>query len=413
MKRSSGSLAFCLWLVLSMSASAQSTIQHVVVIMKENHSFDNYFGLFPGANGASTGKTPFGTVPLTLMADQPKNCVHSWNNSEKDINGGLMDGFYTECGYPAYVQADQSVIPSYWSYAQTYALSDNTFQQLGGPSFPNHVMEFAETSNNAIDEVHTPSAVKYGMGCDAAAKGAYVTSVNPDTGEHYNQAPCFTNSTMGSLLDAAGIKWRIYAPQPDSSGYAWNFGSYFSDLWYGPDRNNDVDYTQFCTNIANGDMQNVSWLVPSGSVSEHPNASITNGENWTVDQVNCVMNSTYWSSSLIVVLWDDWGGFYDHVVPPVVNYFGYGIRVPMLVISPFAKSGYIGHALYSFDSVNKEIETVFDVPCLLTDCSTTVNDLSDMLTSTPSSPALVLAPRPHVEVDERLVDEEVASDPDE
>jgi phospholipase C len=413
---------------LSLSASAQNSpqpaaqdghgetqsVKNVVIIVKENHSFDNYFGLFPGANGASTGNTPTGTVPLTLMGDRPKNCTHSWQNSQKDIAGGLMDGFYKQCGstYNAYVQADESVIPNYWSYAQTYALNDNTFQQLGGPSFPNHAMIAGETSNDAVDQTHGGDNTTYGQGCDAAARGATVGAINPTTGKSFTESPCFTNATIMSQLDAAGVSWRIYSPQPGVGGYGWNFGSYYQDLWYGTDRDNDVDTSQFCTDIAGGNMKQVSWLTPSISDSEHPNASITNGENWTVTQINCVMNSSYWANTLIVVAWDDWGGFYDHVVPPVANYFGYGMRVPLLVISPFAKPAYVGHVQYSFDSLNKEIETVFNVSCLLTDCSTTVNDLSDMLTDTASAPTLVLPLRPHVEEDEKAVQEEVERDSD-
>lgn len=400
-------------ITLSLQGAAQS-IQNVVVIVKENHSFDNYFGLFPGANGASTGKTKTGTVPLTIMSDKPKNCVHAWATSKTDIDGGLMDGFYEGCGntYNAYVQADESVIPNYWSYAQAYALSDNTFQQIGGPSTPAHLMLSGETSNDAVDQTHSPSTTEYGQGCDAAAQGATIGAINPNTGKSFTESPCFTNPTIMSLLDAAGVSWRIYSPQPGTGGYGWNFGSYYQNLWYGTDRSNDVDTSQFCTDIADGNMPRVSWLTPPTADSEHPDASITNGENWTVTQVNCVMNSPYWSGSLIVVTWDDWGGYYDHVVPPVVNYFGYGIRVPLLVISPFAKPAYIGNVQYSFDSINKEIETIFNLPCLLTDCSSSVNDLSNMLTDMPSVPALVLTPRPHVEEDEKAVEEEVEKDPD-
>jgi phospholipase C len=402
--------------MLSLAAEAQ--IKNVVIIVKENHSFDNYFGLFPGANGASTGNSKTQTgIPLKAMRDNPVNCVHSWKNAHKDIDNGLMDGFYEECGntYNAYVQAQPSLIPNYWAYAQTYGLADNFFSELAGPTFPNRMYVFAESSGNAIGQpLGVSNVIDYGLGCDAAAQGAYVNSINPDTDEEYTQPPCFDMQTMGDVLDTAAVTWRIYSPQPGKGAYQWNFGSYFSNLWHGADRVNDVPDTQFCTDAAAGQLPQVSWITPHGGDSEHPADSISNGESWTVEQINCVMNSSYWASSLILVTWDDWGGFYDHVPPPTESFFGYSMRVPLLVISPYAKPGHVGHVLYSFDSMNKEIEAIFDVPCLLTDCSSSVNDLSDMLTTTPAAPKLVLAPRPHIkQKSPHIIDGYVETDDDE
>jgi phospholipase C len=376
-----------------------SQIQHVVVIFKENHSFDNYFGQFPGANGATTGRTSTGeTVALAPMSAKPTNCPHFWQSALIDINGGLMNGFDKTCSsLQAYVQASPSLIPNYWTYAQTYALADNVFAQQKGPSFPTHAYLFSESSNYAVALPHNdPDAKQYGWGCDAAAVGATVRSIDPTTRQQFYQLPCFTMPTMGDALDAAGVSWRIYSPQPGQSAYQWNFGSYYQNLWYGADRVKDVPVANFCSDAANGNLPQVAWLTPGAGYTEHPNSSIINGESWTVKQVNCVMNSPYWSSTLIILTWDDWGGFYDHVPPPKVDFFGYGIRVPLLAISPFAKQGYIGHQLYSFDSINKTIEKTFHMPCLLTDCNVAVNDLSDLLTPTPSAPTKMLTPRPFV-----------------
>ena len=384
---------------LPFTVTSQAQIGHVVVIFKENHSFDNYFGQFPGANGATFGKTSTGTtVPLAAMSDNPFNCGHGWSDGKTDIHGGLMNGFDLTCSnLQAYIQASPSLIPNYWTYAATYALADNMFAQHKGPSFPTHAYLFSESSNYAVNNPRNdPNAVQYGWGCDAAAVGASVQSINPVTSQQYYQAPCFSLITMGDVLDAASISWRIYSPQPGQSGYDWNFGSYYSNLWYGVDRVKDVPVSNFCSDAANGNLPEVAWLTPPGALSEHPTSSITNGESWTVQQINCVMNSSYWPSTLILVTWDDWGGFYDHVPPPNTDFFGYGMRVPLLAISPFAKSGYIGHQLYSFDSINKTIEKLFHVPCLLTDCNTTVNDLTDLLTATPTAPTVILTPQPFV-----------------
>ncbi|HEX6502573.1 MAG TPA: alkaline phosphatase family protein [Terriglobales bacterium] len=384
---------------LPFAVLGSGSIQHVVIIFKENHSFDNYFGQFPGANGATSGQTSTGSaVPLAPMSANPTDCGHNWSSAKTDINGGLMNGFDKSCSsLQAYVQASSSLIPNYWSYAQTYALADNMFAQQKGPSFPTHAYLFSENSNYAIGNPgNIPNVGLYGWGCDAAAVGATVLSIDPATQKQYSQPPCFTLTTMGDVLDNAAVSWRIYSPQPSQGGYQWNFGSYYQNLWSGPDRSKDVPVANFCSDTANGNLPQVSWLTPPASVSEHPNGSIPNGESWTVQQVNCVMNSSYWASTLIILTWDDWGGFYDHVPPPNVDFFGYGIRVPLLVISPFAKTGYIGHQLYSFDSINKTIENIFQMPCLLTDCNAAVNDLSDLLTTASGAPAKVLKPQPFV-----------------
>lgn len=397
--------------------SKPAAIQHIVVIVKENHSFDNYFGQFPGANGATTGKTSTGaTISLAPMTANPADCGHSWAAAKEDINGGLMNGFDKTCSsLQAYVQASPTLIPNYWAYARTYALADNMFAQDKGPSFPTHAYLFSESANNAVAiPTNVPNVRQDGWGCDAAAAGATVLSIHPDTGKQYLQPPCFTLTTMGEALDAAGVSWRIYSPQPGDYAYQWNFGSYYQNLWHGADRVKDVPVGNFCTDAASGNLPQVAWMTPPSAASEHPTASITNGESWTVQQVNCVMNSPYWSSTLILLTWDDWGGFYDHVPPPNVDFFGYGMRVPLLAISPFAKSGYIGHQLYSFDSINKTIENTFQLPCLLTDCNFTVNDLGDLLTSGAATAAKILTPQPFVvQTQPRVIDgREEAGDED-
>jgi phospholipase C len=373
-------------------APASSPIKHVVVILKQGHSFDNYFGQFPGANGATSGGSTIQiNIPLLPMSNSPETCGQSWNKARGDIDDGLMNGFYANCGntYNAYVQAQPSLIPNYWSYAQTYGLADNFFAQMTGPSFPNRMYVFSESSGNAIGVPNISDGNLYGLGCDAAAQGANVRSINSATGKYYYQPSCFEMKTMGDVLDAGDITWRIYSPQPGASGYQGNFGSYYSNLWYGSQRNSDVDDTQFCADIGNSALPQVSWITAPQKYSDI--GSIPNGEGWTVDQINCLMNSPYWSSTLILVVWDEWGGFYDHVAPPDTDYFGYGMRVPLLVISPYVKPGHIGHVQYSFDSINKEIESIFSLPCLLSDCSNSVNDLNDMLTATPAAPTLIIS----------------------
>lgn len=368
-------------------------IQHIVVIVAENHSFDSYFGQFPGANGATSGKTSTGqAVPLVEASDTPYNCGHGWTQAHQEINGGLMNGFDLVCpNLAAYVQYSPSQIPSYWQLAQTYGLADNMFAETAAPSFPTHAYIFAASSNNATSNISkNPNEQQYGWGCDAAAAGAVVSSIDPTTNHQYNQPPCFTLKTMGEILDEAGISWRDYSPQPGTNGYIWNFVSYFDQLWHGPDRQDSVANSQYQTDMANCQLPQVAWITPPNNVSEHPPNSVTNGMNWTAQQINAVMNSPcgYWQNAAIILTWDDWGGFYDHVPPPQQDFFGYGIRVPLLMISPYSKPGYISHTLYSFDSINAFIEHTFHTGCLISDCLSTTNDLSDMLdlSQTPLSP---------------------------
>ena len=368
----------------TVASPPRAQIQHIIVIVAENHSFDNYFGQFPGANGATSGETSTGqTVPLVEASDTPYNCAHGWAAAHNEINGGLMNGFDLVCpNLGAYVQYSASQIPSYWQLAQTYALADNMFAEVAAPSFPAHSYIFSGSSNNAINNPSKePNEQQYGWGCDAAALGAIVESINPNTNSHYNQPTCFTLKTMGDILDEAGISWRDYSPQPGTDGYIWNFISYFDQLWNGADRHDSVANSQFQTDIANCQLPQVAWITPPNGVSEHPPNSVTRGMNWTAQQISAVMNSTcgYWQNAAIILTWDDWGGFYDHVPPPQWDFFGYGIRVPLLMISPYSKPGYISHTLYSFDSINAFIEHTFQTGCLISDCLTMTNDLSDML----------------------------------
>lgn len=418
-------LAASFILLVAVSCLAQSPIKHVVVIVKENQSMNSYFGRYPGVTGVTTWVTSTGvTVPLKTISDTQPNCPHRWVDSQTDIHMGKMDGFDKTCAHlGAYVQADSTTVPSYWAYARQYALANRMFAQLSGPSFPNHLLIFTERNNRVIENPNTDFgtiARTVGWGCDAAAAGYTAVSIDPTNGTRYTQAPCFAMATMGDILSHAEISWKIYAPQPTKNiAYVWNFGSYISNLWYGAQRARDVGVPQFDIDVANGDLPQVSWLIPGLAESEHAPQSLRAGMNWTVARINKLMaakekdGSSTWASTLIIVTWDDWGGYVDSVAPPVRNYFGLGIRVPLLVISPFAKHGYISNTVYSFDSINKTIEKLFGVRCLVTDCNAVVRDLTDMLNLSPGAtpqPPLFLSAQPytqskHLELD-GMVDED-------
>jgi phospholipase C len=388
-------------LLVSAVALAQSPIKHVVVIVKENRSFDNYFGTFPGANGATSGLISTGQrIKLAHAHDTAKNCGHDWVAAHEAWDHGKMDGFnrIDPCDvkpYASYVQYRQADIANYWTYASTFGLSDDFFSSIRSASFPNHIWLWASQSNDAISN---PTGVvgKSGWGCDAA-KTATVASLDPITNRVYTGNPCSDIQTMGDILDSAGVPWSYYAALTSKDGiaaYFWNAPGYIRHIRYGKDWANVKPYSQFEADALAGNLPAVTWLSPGGAMSEHPPGSVIEGENWTVQQINAIMNGPLWDSTAILLTWDDFGGFYDHVPPQNVDVFGYGFRVPLIVISPYAKPGYISHVEASFDSINAYIEHLFNTGCLTQrDCGdhTGLSDLFDYKQK--PLPPLVLQPR--------------------
>jgi phospholipase C len=378
-------------------ASGINLIQHVVFIIKENRSFDSYFGTFPGARGATTGQTSSGqTIPLTHEPDYlPRDLGHDWVSSHLAVNDGAMNQFDLITGdgsdgnlngdYLAYSQFQQSDIPNYFSYASNYVLADNMFSSLTGPSFPNHLYTIAGQSAGTISN---PSAgLGPAWGCDSPSN--FTVEVLGSDGKITNQFPCFDVMTLTDTMQAAGLPWAYYGPPSGSPGYEWvaldainhvrNSAQWTTNVF--PD-------TQFKTDALNGSLPAVSWLV-TGS-SEHPPASACAGENWTVQQINAIMRGPDWNSTAIFLTWDDFGGFYDHVPPPSNDSYGLGIRVPLIVISPYAKAGVVSHTQYELSSILKFIEERFGLPAL-TARDATANDVTDAFdfTQQPRSPMLL------------------------
>lgn len=378
--------ALGLFFVASIASSAQShsPIQHVIFIVQENHSFCNYFGTFPGEN-CTQGQISTGAwVPLTHAPDQPFNCGHTWSALHTAMHNGKMDRFDKICptydGPPlqAYVQYYQSDIPNYWSYAQTYGLADRFFSSLAGPSFPNHLWIVAGQSGNIIDVPNGPVGAT-GF-CDPATT-ATARALNTATNTKYYTSPCIEVTTIADLLDAKGVSWAYYA---DTSKKAINtlilnpFNA-IRHIRNSADYQNVKPYTQFVTDAAAGTLPQVVWLTGTFKNTEHPNASVTAGMNWVTSQVNAVMSSPLWSSSVIFLTWDDDGGFYDSVPPPTLDPFGLGPRVPFLCIGPYCKPGYLSHAQMEFSSVNKCIENLFGLPSLSPRDVTVVDACTEMM----------------------------------
>jgi phospholipase C len=371
-------------------------IQHIVYIIKENRTFDNYFGTFPGADGTTTGVISTGqTIPLGHTPDvMPRDLCHQFDCAVISIDGGKMDKFNVvpPCNvngdFLCYTQLREADIPNYFAYARNFTLADHFFSSLHGPSFPNHLYTVAAQSGGAIANPVPPPGGADIWGCDAAP-GAHVKVMDPQGNISY-PFPCFDFQTLADNLQAAGISWKYYA----SPGNIWNALDAVkhireTTLWadhIAPD-------TQFVTDAQNGQLPAVSWLVPVVNVSEHPPQSSCRGENWTVKQLNAIMQGPDWNSTAVFLTWDDYGGFYDHVPPPQPDVYGLGPRVPMLIISPYARKGYISHTQYEFASMLKFAETRFGLPTL-TDRDAQANDMTDSFDFTqPPLPPLVLQER--------------------
>lgn len=358
---------------------ASNPIKHIIIMDKENRSFDSMFGAFPGADGATTYTDPQGKVhrlnhqPDRLFLD----ILHDHSAFLTAYDHGKLDKFSKERGAIQYIngkpvdvadsQFYQSDIPNYWKYAQTFTLTDHLFSTIQSDSFPNHLFSIAAEDNDAADiPVIVGGRDKTRWGCDAPS-GSYVLEKHPD-GSTTKAFPCFNFQTLGDLLTSAGVSWNYYAPSQDQPGY--EFSSYDAikhiretQQW----QTHIVDYTEFAKDAANGTLPAVSWLVQPDADSDHPGASVCVGENWTVQQINAIMkNKTLWDSTAIFLTWDDYGGFYDHVVPPAGpnTHLEYGLRTPLIVISPYAKPQFVDSTKYNFVSMVKFVETQLNLPSL-------------------------------------------------
>ncbi len=340
-------------------------IKHIVIFIRENRSFDNMFGLFPGADGTAYGRTPRGTrVPLGTASDHTLlDIAHSGVASQTAIDNGRMNGFSLlpgaiQDGHNASLtEFHQSQIPNYWRYAKRFTLDDHFFSTIAGASLPNHLVTIAGTSMNTDDNpiLNAPNS----WGCDSG-KHTLVDAVNPLTGHHYFTKPCFNNKTLVDELQAAHISWKYYAPPRYHSGYIWSSLDSIRHIRYSSLWSQDVvPDSQFTRDLANGTLPTVSWLVTSEQRSDHPPFSICVGENWVVHELNSLMRSRDWKSTVVFMAWDDFGGFYDHVPPPRLNAIALGPRVPSIVISPYARPHYIDHARYDFASILRYIENTY------------------------------------------------------
>ncbi len=394
-------LAVALGLVVSPSAFAAPEgihkIQHVVVIMQENRSFDNYFGTYPGANGIPTGvcePDPLhgGCVtPFHDSSDKNYGGPHGAASAAADIDGGRMDGFVSQgqkgvhctSTEPACSPCNQETagacvdvmgyhdareIPNYWTYAESYVLQDDMFESGASWSLPEYLFMMSAWSAACPDGDPNP------MDCTSSLN---LVPGRPEVDP--NATYSWTDITY--LLHKAGISWGYYvfegaepdcesdeamtcAPvqqRPGTPGI-WNPLPYFTDVKQDGQLQNIQSLNNFYAlahEQESCELPSVSWIDPNQAVSEHPPGLVSAGQVYVTTLINAIMRSPCWGSTAIFLSWDDWGGFYDHVVPPNVDQNGYGLRVPGLVISPYARAGYVDHQQLSHDAYLKFIEDDF------------------------------------------------------
>jgi len=348
-------------------------IEHVVVIMQENRSFDNFFNGFPGADSAQSGMNGSTLIPLSPVSlTDPTSIAHDHSDFWLDWDNGKMDGFAHLGSTITYSYVPSDELQAYWTLASTYTLGDRMFQSNSGPSYAAHQYMIAGESDLADDD---PTGTVWG--CDAPA-GTLVHRVGPNGTNLPGIFPCFDYQTMADLLDAQGIEWRYYAPADLPSASAFSAYESIRHIFYGTDWTNYVisPQTRVLTDIANGELAQVTWIVPDLAHSDIPGSGSNEGPEWVASIVNAIGSSPFWNTTAIFISWDDWGGLYDHVVPPIIDSMGPGFRVPVIVVSPYAKHGYISHTVHETAGFLTFIENNFGLSSLGTR-DTNADDFSD------------------------------------
>jgi phospholipase C len=375
--------------------SGSNPIQHVVIMIQENRSFDDLFATYPGADGATYGyylpKVNGGGRKRTkiTLKEQPLaglDVNHARRDFLNDYHNGAMDGFNFAnidglngpAGKYPYQYVNPSQIQPYWTLAQDYALADEMFQTQGSGSFTAHQDLIAGATAGTWNSI-TGSLVDYpnnsiNWGC-TAPKGTVTNILTPQLKYLKDQGPfpCLTypKGTLRDVLDAKSVSWKYYAPKyiTGTSGALWNAFAAIDAVYHGPEWKTNISMpeTNIFNDITNSQLPAVSWVIPDQVNSDHPHSfsSKMQGPSWVASVVNAIGTSSYWNSTAIIVVWDDWGGFYDHKVPPFFgNAGGLGFRVPMLVVSPYVPAGTIANTQYEFGSILKFVEQTFGLGSL-------------------------------------------------
>jgi phospholipase C len=344
---------------------SSSPIQHVVVIIQENRSFDNLFQGLKGADTVSVGENSSGQsvplVPVSLAAHydiehlsydyfEACNGTGSLPGTDCQMNGFDLENY----GGTPYGYVPHSETKPYFAMAKDYVVGDRMFTSHIDASFVSHQYIIAGQASSSVD---LPSGA---WGCGGTGSDTEPTLTQQRT-YGPTQFPCFTNETLANELDSAGLSWRFYDQQ--NSGGDLNGYMAIQSIYNGPDWLKDVvpQAAQFITDVGSGTLADVTWITPSLKDSDHAGEGSKTGPDWVASLVNAVGESEFWDSTVVFIMWDEWGGWYDHVPPPFVDYDGLGMRVPLVVISPYAKKGYVSHVQYEHGSILRFIEDTFNL----------------------------------------------------
>ncbi|HLY03793.1 MAG TPA: alkaline phosphatase family protein [Candidatus Cybelea sp.] len=394
------------------NSTSGSPIKHVVLLVQENRSFNNLFATFPGATGTTVGKELVnGRTKRIKLAEKPledsRDLIHEYSGFLTAYNGGKMNGFNLirrgakrpAEGVAPYEYVQPSDLVPYWTLASTYALANAMFATQGSESFPAHQDlirggTFIDSTHSLIDDVPN---IDEKWGCDSpnGSKTSLITT-QLKLEARAGPFPCsddFPSSgsnylTLRDSFDGASpaISWKYYTPALGDPGGIWSAFDVIYPVRHGPEWTANVisPPSNVLTDISDGKLSQMSWVIPDGVDSDHPGAGADYGPSWVASVVNAIGESQYWSSTAIIVVWDDWGGFYDPVVPLCASGLrcrddqgGPGLRVPLLVISPYtslnqsSQPGYISNEVYSFGSIVRFIEDTFALKRLGTTDETT------------------------------------------
>jgi phospholipase C len=364
------------------AATDVSPIRHVVVIYQENHSFDNVLGVFCVKNhrcdGAMTGKLPSGRmVRLATAGDVVAEVGHNTLDQRVAIDHGRMDGFAKiggcrpRVGLRCYSQYRPRQIPNLTTLARSYSISDHTFELHWVPSFGAHVELVAARLDGFVgNKPFGPhSAIGLGWGCDSHAQVRWrrsrralsqlVPACVPERSGAgpYRASPVAWVPTMMDRLDAAGLSWSIYGPPSGARGYGWTICPVFADCIHTQQASNARDDSDVIADAAAGTLPNFSIVIPTAATSQHNSRSMAVGDNWIGRVVGAIMHGPDWATTAIFITYDDCGCFYDHVAPPRRR----GIRVPMVIVSPYARAGYSDTTPASFASLLAYTEHTFNL----------------------------------------------------
>jgi phospholipase C len=370
-------------------------IAHIVIVVQENRSFDDLFYGFPGAHTVKYGFDSFGHKiklrPIDLQADI--DIVHNADAFFSACNGAgsypgtdcRMNGFNTEtadCGgngqpqcpfkYPPYAYVPHDETKPYFDMAKEYVLADRMFtSNFDSSSFVSHQYIIAAQAASTVNYPDT------WWGCEGGRTDE-IGTVNQQRKPSGNVPVCFNYTTLGDELDDARVPWAFYTGAIDTAGGIWSAYQAVEHIFHKADWHDDIitPQTKFFDDVRNARLRPVSWVVPTWVNSDHAGSRSATGPSWVASLVNAIGQSRYWSSTAIFIFWDDYGGWYDDVPPPFADYDGLGIRVPLLVISPYAKRGYVSHTQYEHGSILKFVEDRFGLPRMAAS-DTRANSLDD------------------------------------